>query len=304
MNTTKLYDVIIVGGSYAGLSAAMALGRSLRKVLIIDSGNPCNKQTPHSHNFITHDGDTPANISAQARKQVEVYKTVQFVLDKAIEGKGVNGNFEVNTKSGKIFQAKKLLFATGLKDTHTVKGFDACWGISVLHCPYCHGYEVRNQTLGVVANGDHGFHITKLVFNLSEKVTLYTNGKSTLNDEQTTKLGKQNIAIVEDEIAEAIHDQGKVKQLIFRNGNRVNVDALFVKPNSVQHCPIPEMLGCKINEHGFIQVDNFQLTTVPGVYAAGDNSTMMRALSAAIASGGVAGAMLNKELTDESFALF
>lgn len=298
---TKQYDVVIIGGSYAGLSAAMALGRSLRKVLVIDAGNPCNQQTPHSHNFILHDGDTPASISTQARKQVEAYDTVKFISDEALEAGGANENFEVMTKSGQRFQAKKLLFATGLKDTHTVKGFEACWGISVLHCPYCHGYEVRNQTLGVVANGDHAFHITKLVFNLSQKVTLYTNGKSTLSDEQTSKLTKQNIVVVEDEIAEAIHAQGQVKQLIFKNRNQANVEALFVKPNSTQHCTIPEKLGCQLTEHGFIQVDDFQQTTVAGVFAAGDNSTMIRAVAAAIAAGNKAGAIINRELTDELF---
>jgi len=301
MSNDRPFDVIIIGGSYAGLSAAMALGRSLRKVLVIDTGSPCNQQTPHSHNFLLHDGDTPANISTQARKQVEAYGTVHFISGEAIEGKGVNGNFEVMTRSGQHFQAKKLLFATGLKDTHTVKGFEACWGISVLHCPYCHGYEVRNQTLGVVVNGDHAFHITKLVFNLSRKVTLYTNGKSTLSVEQTAKLTKQNIAIVEDEIAEAIHVQGQVKQLIFKNGNQAYVEALFVKPNSTQHCNIPERLGCQLSEHGFIQVDDFQQTTIPGIYAAGDNSTMIRAVAAAIAAGNKAGAIINKELIDALF---
>lgn len=299
---TKRYDVVIIGGSYAGLSAAMALGRSLRKVLVIDAGIPCNQQTPHSHNFILHDGDTLANISAQARKQVEAYNTVQFISDEAIEGKGKNGNFEVMTRSGQHFHAKKLLFATGLKDTHSVKGFAECWGISVLHCPYCHGYEVRDQMLGVVANGDHAFHITKLIFNLSQKVTLYTNGKSTLSDEQASKLIKQYIPVIEDEIAEAIHEQGLIKHLIFKNGNQVNVEALFVKPNSTQHCSIPETLDCQLTEHGFIQVDDFQQTTVPGVYAAGDNNTMIRAVAAAIAAGNKAGAIINRELTDEFFS--
>ncbi|MBX2897061.1 MAG: NAD(P)/FAD-dependent oxidoreductase [Cyclobacteriaceae bacterium] len=301
MNATKLFDVIIIGGSYAGLSAAMTLGRSLRDVLVIDAGDPCNKQTPHSHNFITHDGDTPANISAKARKQVEVYKTVQFVSDEAIEGKGENGNFEVNTKSGKIFQAKKLLFATGLKDTHEVKGFDACWGISVIHCPYCHGYEVRDKKIGVVSNGEHAFHITKLVYNLSKNVIVYTNGKSTLTDEQTAKLANRNIMVGEDKLVEAIHDKGQVKKIVFEDGRAVEVDALFVKPNSTQHCTIPEKLGCKLTEHGFLQVDDFQQTTVPGIYAAGDNSTMIRAVAAAVAAGNKAGAVINHDLTDETF---
>jgi thioredoxin reductase len=301
MNSTKQFDVIIIGGSYAGLSTAMALGRSLRKVLVIDAGNPCNKQTPHSHNFITQDGDTPANILAQARKQVEVYKTVQFVSDEVIEGKGENGNFEVNTKSGKTFQAKKLLFATGLKDTHEVKGFDACWGISVIHCPYCHGYEVRDKQIGVVSNGEHAFHIIKLVYNLSKNVTLYTNGKSTLTDEQTAKLANRNITVVEDKLVEATHHNGQVKKIVFEDGRAVVVDALFVKPNSSQHCIIPQKLGCKLTEHGFLYVDDFQQTTVPGIFAAGDNSTMIRAVAAAVAAGNKAGAIINRDLVDQLF---
>lgn len=298
---SKQFDVIIIGGSYAGLSAAMALGRSLRKVLIIDAGNPCNKQTPHAHNFITHDGDTPAQLASLARKQVMAYDSVQFASDEVVDGTGEDGEFKITTSSGDTFQAKKLLFATGLKDTHTVKGFDACWGISVLHCPYCHGYEVRNQTLGVVANGEHAFHMSKLVFNLSKKVTLYTNGQSTLTEEQSKKLATQGISIVEDEILEALHSNGRITHLVFKNGLKALVEALFVKPDIQQHCKVPEKLGCMLNEHGLLQINNFQLTTVPGVYAAGDNSSMMRALSAAIAAGGVAGAMLNKELTDKLF---
>ncbi len=301
MKTTNVFDVIIIGGSYAGLSAAMALGRSLRKVLIIDAGNPCNKQTPHSHNFVTHDGDTPANISSQARKQVEVYKSVQFVSDEALEAKGENGNFEVNTKSGKIFHAKKILFATGLKDTHDVKGFDACWGISVIHCPYCHGYEVRDQRIGVVSNGEHAFHITKLVYNLSKNVTLYTNGKSALTVEQTEKLFNRNIGVVEDRIEEVLHEKGQVQKIVFEGGSEVAVDALFVKPNSVQHCHLPEKLGCKLTEHEFLQVDEMQNTTVTGIYAAGDNCTMMRSVAMAIAAGNKAGAVINRELIDDEF---
>lgn len=298
---SKQFDVIIIGGSYAGLSASMALGRSLRSVLIIDAGSPCNKQTPHAHNFITHDGDTPVQIATLARNQVLAYDSVQFVYDEVVNGSGEDGKFKITTSSGDHFQAKKLLFATGLKDTHTVKGFDACWGISVLHCPYCHGYEVRNQKLGVVANGEHAFHMSKLVFNLSKKVTLYTNGQSTLTEEQSKKLAMQSISIVEDEILEALHSNGQVTHLVFKNDLKAPVDALFVKPDIQQHCKVPEKLGCILNEHGLLQVNNFQQTTIQGVYAAGDNCSMMRALSVAVASGGVAGAMLNKELTDSLF---
>src|SRR5690606_19368783 len=146
---------IIIGGSYAGLSAAMALGRSLRKVLIIDAGKPCNRQTPHSHNFITQDGKTPAEISSIARAQVAQYETVTFLSGFAVEGKKTNSGFEIKTEKGEIFESKKLILATGVKDIMSeIPGFAECWGISVIHCPYCHGYEVRNEKTGILANGD------------------------------------------------------------------------------------------------------------------------------------------------------
>ncbi|WP_418509034.1 FAD-dependent oxidoreductase [Corallibacter sp.] len=121
------FEVIIIGGSYAGLSAAMALGRSLRKVLIIDSGSPCNRQTPYSHNFITQDGVKPSIISSIAKKQVLEYKTVQYLNDKAIKTKKINKTYKVDTESGKTFSAQKIVFATGIKDNLSkIKGFSEC----------------------------------------------------------------------------------------------------------------------------------------------------------------------------------
>src|SRR5688500_15844678 len=136
METIQEYDVIIIGGSYAGLSAAMALGRSLRQVLIIDSSKPCNQQTPHSHNFITQDGETPKGIAEKAKAQVLKYDTVKFYNGIATEGTKTENGFEIKTQSGGRFTSKKLLFATGVKDQFPdINGFAECWGISVLHCP-------------------------------------------------------------------------------------------------------------------------------------------------------------------------
>src|SRR5690606_26609566 len=143
MANNKHFDVIIIGGSYAGLSAAMALGRALRNVLIIDGGSPCNRQTPHSHNFITQDGEKPHIIAEKARTQVLQYPTIKFITGIAHSGFKTEFGFTITTKANETFEAKKLIFATGLKDNMPdIKGFSECWGISVIHCPYCHGYEV------------------------------------------------------------------------------------------------------------------------------------------------------------------
>src|SRR3990170_4746146 len=197
MMQSKNFDVIIIGGSYSGLAAGMALGRALRQVMIIDSGKPCNRQTPHSHNFLTQDGKTPKEIATLAKQQVERYDTIVFFNGLAINGVKTENGFTVQTDSGQTFSAKKLIFATGIKDIMlNIDGYAECWGISVLHCPYCRGYEVRNQRTGILSNGEHGFEFSSLISNWTEDLTLFTNGASTLTAEQTTKIQRHHIKIV------------------------------------------------------------------------------------------------------------
>ncbi|WP_288880367.1 NAD(P)/FAD-dependent oxidoreductase [Pedobacter panaciterrae] len=303
MEDSKRFDVIIIGGSYAGLSAAMALGRSLKKVLIIDSGKPCNKQTPHSHNFITQDGLPPKQIAAAAKDQVLKYSTVTIHEDFAIGAAKAEDDFIISTQSGESFAASKLLFATGISDQMLdIKGFAECWGISVLHCPYCHGYEVKHQPMGVIANGDLGFEFSRLIYNWSKNLVLLTNGQSTLSLEQTERIKHHGIEIIEKEIVEIEHNQGYITNVVFKDGSKQKLSAVFAKVGFNQHSTLPEQLGCNINEQGFISVDDFQRTTISGIYAAGDNTTMFRAVSAATAAGTKAGAMINKELIEEAFS--
>lgn len=302
MKNAPEFDVIIIGGSYAGLSAAMALGRSLRRVLIIDSGKPCNAPTPHSHNFITHDGSTPKAIASLALDQVLKYDTVTLHPGTVMDASKTTSGFEVTTEKGEAFSGKKLLFATGLKDEFPpIEGFSDCWGVSVLHCPYCHGYEVRHQKLGLLANGDIGYEFGKLISNLSGDMTLYTNGTPTFTPAQLKKLEQRKIPIIDKEILSFRHNAGVIKSIFFKDGTQANISALFAKIGFRQHCPVPEALGCELTEHGFIKTDDFQRTTVPGIFAAGDNVSPLRSVSGATASGTKAGAMMNKELVDDQW---
>lgn len=296
------YDVIIIGGSYAGFSAAMALGRSLRKVLIIDSGKPCNQQTPYSHNFITHDGKKPSDINAKAKKQVLKYPTVTFLEDKVSKAIKGETNFEIKTEKGETFTGRKLLFATGLKDLFPqINGFAECWGISVLHCPYCHGYEVKNERTGIIANGAIGFEFTKMISNWTKDLSVFTNGETSLTKEQNNILERNNITIVEDQIDYFQHNEGKIINIVFKNGTKTAIKALYAKPPFEQHSHVPQELGCEITDQGLIKVDSFQKTTINGIYAAGDNCTVGRSLALAVSSGSVAGAIINKELIGEDF---
>lgn len=297
----SMYDVIIVGGSYAGLSAAMALGRSLRNVLLIDGGQPCNRQTVQSHNFITQDGKPPLEIAETARAEVRKYPTITFHQGLAMKGKKLMNNFEIETDTGAIFKAKKLILATGINDIMPeIDGFAACWGISVLHCPYCHGYEVRNKPTGIIANGAAAFHYAKLISNWTQDLTLFTNGASLLTEEESQKLKQHNIKIIETKITQLQHKNGFVEGVQLETGKNYPVEAVYGRVDFVQKAPLIEQLGCALNENGLIEVNESQETTVEGVYACGDNSSK-RALTFAVASGTLAGVMVNSGLIEAKF---
>ena len=302
MTDHKKFDVIIIGGSYAGLSSAMALGRALRNVLIIDSGLPCNRQTPHSHNFITQDGEKPGIIAEKAKAQVLKYDTVKFLNDHAINGKKTENGFEITTKSGEIFETKKLVFATGVKDIMPdIKGFSECWGISVIHCPYCHGYEVKNEKTGILANGNVAYHYAQLIRNLTKDLTIFTNGKAEFTQEQQNKLTRHNIPIIEKEIACIKHENGNIRKIVFRDDSTFELKAIYSRPDFEQHCKIPETLGCELTEQGLLKVDMFQKTTVKDIFACGDSASPMRSVAYAVATGNIAGSMLNNGMTEEEF---
>ncbi len=301
MNETE-YEVIIIGGSYSGLSAAMALGRSLRKTLVIDSGKPCNEQTPHSHNFLTQDGKSPREIAESAQKQVSEYETVHFHKGKAIDAKKSENSFEITTEKGEKFHSKKLIIATGIVDEiPDIKGFKESWGISLIHCPYCHGYEYKGKKTGIIANGDKAVHISSLVKNLTEDVTILTQGKANFTDEQLEKLKRNNIQIIESEISELKHDNGIVESIIFSDQTEIKFEAVYGAFPFHQHSDIPKNLGCEFTEFGHIKTDQFQKTNIPGIFVCGDNSSMMRSVSNAVMTGNVAGAMVNMELVTDYF---
>lgn len=302
MDDASFFDVIIIGGSYAGLSAGMALGRALKKVLIVDSGHPCNIQTPHSHNFLTQDGKTPKEIAAIAKEQVLFYDTVRFHEGLAIMANKINEGFEVCLVSGAVIRAKKLIFATGVKDIMPqLDGFAACWGKSIIHCPFCHGYEVKNKPTGILGNGDSGFEFAKMLSNWSQDLSLFTNGPATLTEVQLKKLQFHHIKVIEKPIAYFEHQEGNLEQIVFSDLTDHPLSVLYAKLPFVQQCVLPFALGCDLTSQGLIKVNEFQKTSVYGISACGDSANPLRSVSNAVASGTVAGAMINKELTDDTF---
>lgn len=298
----KEFEVIIIGGSYAGLSAAMALGRSLRKTLVIDAGKPCNRQTPHSHNFLTQDGSTPKEISEIAKSQITTYDSIKFYDGLAVSGKRKNGAFEISTLKGDNFTAKKLIFAAGIKDLMpNIKGFSECWGISVVHCPYCHGYEIRNKKTAIIANGERAFHLASLVNNLTKEIAIITSGAKDFEKEQLEKLKQHKIQIIEKEISSIKHRNGHVEDIVFKDGSTENFECAYAAIPFELNSNIPKELGCNLTEDELIEVNFMQQTTQEGIFACGDNSSMMRSVALAVSSGNIAGAVVNGELTKENF---
>lgn len=295
------YEVIIIGGSYAGLSAAMSLGRASRRTLVIDAGRPCNRQTPHSHNFLTRDGETPAAIAATAREQVLRYPAIRFENDTVAGILKSGNNFTLKTESGATYIAKKILLATGVYDIMpNIKGFAECWGISIIHCPYCHGYEVKGEKTAVLANGDMAYHYAALLQQWTKHLTILTNGKADFTPEQTEKLEKYNITIIETSIVEIVHNEGQLKSIITTDGNKHEFSAMYSRPEFKQHIPIAEQLNL-LNDMGYIATDEMQRTNTAGIYAAGDCTSPMRAVASAVASGNMAGAAINNDMAMETF---
>jgi thioredoxin reductase len=302
MTSDKIYDVVIIGGSYAGLSAGMALGRAMLSTLIMDDGKPCNRQTPHSHNFLTNDGKTPAEIAALAKLQVHNYPTVKFFNGRATAAVKTTTGFQVESLTGEVFLAKKLVFATGIKDLlPAIDGLAECWGISAIHCPYCHGYEVRNEKTGILGNGEAGYDFTRLIANWTNDLTLFTNGPAVLTAPQREKLKHHRIDVIEKVIDRIIHQQGQLEQLVFKDGTRYSLKAIYTPSPFEQHCKIPEQLGCTLTEEGYLQTNPAHETTIEGVYAVGDNASKMRTVANAVATGTAAGIALSKKMILEEF---
>jgi thioredoxin reductase len=302
MDNNSSFEVIIIGGSYAGLSAAMALGRASRRVLVIDSGDPCNKRAPRAHNFLTWDGAPPAEIRNKAKEQVQRYSSIRFLDAAASDAAKTAEGFEITTGKGETFRAKKLLFAAGVKDVvPNIANFNECWGISVLHCPYCHGYEAKGKTTAVLANGILAYDLCMVLTQWTSGIILLTNGKSTLTEEQSAKLKQYDISITEKELVAIDHREGQIQTIHFKDNSTLDVPVMYAKLSIRQHCELPAKLGCRISEDGHIEVDECKRTSEPGIFAAGDSTSQGRTISLAIAAGTVAGMMINGELTSESF---
>lgn len=293
------YDVIIVGGSFAGLSAALYLGRALRTVCVLDTGRPRNRFARHSHGLFSRDGESPLTLLETARAQVKAYPSVSFIDRAAVDVAGEIEAFSVTLADGRTLRARRLVLAYGLKDTlPEIPGLQQRWGQSVIHCPYCHGYEFAGQRLGVLRTSPLSVHHAMLIPEWGP-TTYYLNGAEMPDADARAQLERRKVTI-EPERVVALHGEGEaLAEIELADGRRRPIDALYVGPDSRPSTDLAERLGCESEENPMGQVirtDAMKATSVPGVWAAGDITRGAHSVTWAAGDGVMAGTAAHRSL--------
>ena len=293
----KNYDVVIVGGGSAGLSAALLLGRSRRRVLVSDTGKTRNAVAHESHGFFTRDGTTPAELVRIGREQLRPYETVELYSVGVKAAKAQSKGFEITLDDETRIACRKLLLATGVVDEMPeIDGFKELWGKSIFHCPYCHGWEVRDQPLALFG----GIELAELLKGWSDDLVLCTDG-ATLSEDESKLLSKNNIAIREERIVRVEGKNGQLENIVFANGETLARKTIFFRPKQHQHSVLAKKLGCEFTDLGTVKVDEFGQTSVPGVYAGGDMIHPLQHISFAVSRGSLGAVGMDRALRREDF---
>jgi len=295
-----MHDVIIIGGSYAGLAAAMQLGRARRSVLILDAGERRNRFAHHSHGFLGRDGAAAADIAAEGREQVLRYPTITWQEARVTETRATAGGFTVRTESGE-HSAQRLILATGVVDElPDIPGLRERWGQSVFHCPYCHGYELDRGRLGILASGPLAAHHSMLVAEWGGvgQTTLFVNGVFEPTPEELAELAARKIQVERATVTAAQGDAPGIS-LQLSDGRVAVLDGLFAMPHTRLAAPFAEQLGCALEAGpmgAYYKTDFAKETTVPGVFACGDAAQPGAAVAIAVADGTMAGIGTHRSL--------
>lgn len=291
-----VYDVIIVGGSYSGISAGLQLARARRQVLVIDAGQRRNRFASHSHGFLGQDGRDPGTIVSEARDQLLAYSTVEWFSQPAIQAStGVSG-FTVAVESGEQFAARRLILATGVVDElPEVPGVSERWGQRVFHCPYCHGYELDGGQIGVLATSPLAIHHALMLPDWGP-TTLLLNGVFEPDADQLASLATRGVTVIDEPVLSVGGEQADVT---LASGRVIKLAGLFTQPRTRMSSPLAAQLGCEF-EAGltgeFIKVDAMRETSVRGVFACGDASIAAGNVAIAVGEGARSGAAAHQSL--------
>ncbi|NVM78395.1 thioredoxin reductase [Duganella sp. SG902] len=286
-------DVIIIGGSFAGLAAALQLGRARRKVTVLDTGLPRNRFAGHSHGLLGHDHKPPLDILAEARRQLARYPAITLVNARAESISGAIDNFSVVTGDGESLAARRLILSYGVADQMPdVPGFAECWGTSIVPCPYCDGFEVAGQHWGLVWSSPQSHQSARLFRDWTDKLTVFADGHE-IPPEIQADLAGRNIPVIEGRIVEIAHQKGQLSTVNLATGRNVAVDVLFAHPRNKPSASLHEALGLATQDTPtgiVLKVDERRQTSVPGIYAAGDLATpFLPSVTQASSQGAMAG---------------
>ncbi len=298
----QLLDVLIIGGGPAGLNAALVLGRARKNVVVIDDETPRNWVTRETHGFVTRDGASPREFRKAAKEQIAAYPSVQFASDTATAITGSDGDFVVKTTQGASYHTKKILFAVGKKDLPLdINGLTEVYGKSAFVCPYCDGWELRDQSLVIIVSGDKALHMAKVISGWTERYTICTNGSDSLTDEQREELKQHHVTVFDAPIQSINSEEGMVQQVVLNDGTAIPCTGVFFQPKLFTGSELPKAIGCEITESGTVIVDASGKTSVAGVYSAGDAASEMYQAITAASLGALSAVSINNELNFEKW---
>ena len=299
------YDCIVVGGGAAGLSAALVLGRARRRTLVIDASGQSNRPAHGIGGLLGYDQRPPAELYDQGRRELAAYPSVQVRDTSVVSGEVVDGQFVVNLADGTSMTGRRLLLATGVEYRYpNIDGIADRWGASVFHCPFCHGWEVRDRALGVLDDGATAVMRARLLRAWSDDVTVYTNGPAGLDGDELATLASAGVAVEERPVAGLVGAAPDLEAVRFADGTTKRCGGMLVPVTLHQRSELGAQLGATLAPNGplapeAIQVDAMGQTDVRGLFAAGDSSSPMPRITGAIADGSTAAAAIVHSLIDE-----
>lgn len=301
------WECAVVGAGAAGLSAALVLGRARRRTIVIDNDDPSNRAAPVIGGLLGFDQRPPDELYATGRQELSAYPSVEFRRGEALSGEPVDRGFVLDVDGSEV-RAKRVLLATGMSYCPPqLPGVAECWGTSVFHCPFCHGWEMRDKKLAALASGEMGVHTALMLRGWTDDVVLLTDGPSELSSDDERVLDTAGVVVDERRVVELAGENGDLSHVVFADGNRLGREGLLVEAPVRQRSPLAEQLGaaCTPGPLGTqpLSIDDIQRTSTGGVFAAGDVCTEQPHIAGAIASGSQAAMIIVQSLLADDFGL-